>query len=349
MSEQGERAGQPSSEHSERAGQPSSEHSEQGASSRPDLLTFGETMAVVRGDSPGPLQHNAALRLSCAGAESNVAVGLARLGHHAVWVGRTGDDELGDMVRATLRGTGVEVRSPVDPQRPTGLMLRSARTARLIRVHYYRRGSAGSSLAVDDVEEPLSRRPRILHATGITPALSAGARSAVLEAVATARDSGTVVSYDVNYRSRLTTVAEAAELAGAVLDHVDIVFCGEDELPVLATALGTPGAGTDELLTPRWRFELVVKRGGRGASAAAAGATVSAPAIEVPIVDVVGAGDAFVAGYLSGYLDGLPVAERLHRAVRLGAFCVSTHGDWEGLPTRAELDLLDRSPDHTDR
>lgn len=316
---------------------------------RPDLVTFGETMAVLRGDSAGPLQHNATLRLSCAGAESTVAVGMARLGHHAVWVGRTGDDELGEMVRSALRGTGVEVCSPIDPQRPTGLLLRSARTARLTRVHYYRQGSAGSALTIDDLKEPLSRRPRVLHATGITPALAPDARAAALEAVASARDSGVLVSYDVNYRARLSTVAEAAEVTQAVLDHVDIVFCGEDELPVLAGALGSPAATADELLACPVRFQLVIKRGSRGAAASADRATVTAAAIDVPVVDVVGAGDAFVAGYLSAQLDGLPLAERLHRAVQLGAFCVSTNGDWEGLPTRAELHLLGRSPDHTDR
>jgi 2-dehydro-3-deoxygluconokinase len=317
--------------------------------SRPDLLTFGETMAVLRSESPGPLQHNDTLRLSCAGAESTVAIGLARLGHHALWVGRTGDDELGELVRSSMRGAAVEVCGPIDVQRPTGLLLRSARTARLARVHYYRRGAAGSALTLDDLKEPLARSPRIVHATGITPALGPDPRSATLEALSVARDSGAVVSYDVNYRARLNTIAEAAEITRAILDNVDILFCGEDELPVLATALGTPAATADALLAEQHHFELVIKSGSRGASAVANGSTVSAPAIDVPVVDVVGAGDAFVAGYLSAHLDGRPLEERLHRALLLGAFSVSAQGDWEGLPTRAELGLLDGSPDHTDR
>lgn len=316
---------------------------------RPDAATFGETMGVLRSESPGPLQHNDTLRLSCAGAESTVAIGLARLGHSAVWVGRTGDDELGELVRSSLRGAGVEVCGPIDSARPTGLLLRSARTARLTRVHYYRRGSAGSALTLDDLKEPLARRPRIVHATGITPALSTEARSATVEALAVARDSGAVVSFDINYRARLTTVEQAADVASAVLDRTDIVFCGEDELAVLGTALGMPTATAEDLLAQQLPFELVIKRGSRGASAAAAASTASAPAIEVPVVDLVGAGDAFVAGYLSAHLDGLPLEDRLRRGVIVGAFCVSAQGDWEGLPTRAELDLLDRSPDHTDR
>lgn len=316
---------------------------------RPDLVTFGETMAVLRSESTGPLQHNDTLRLSCAGAESTVAIGLARLGHHAVWVGRTGEDELGELIRSALRSAGVEVSSPVDPTRPTGLLLRSVRVAQLARVQYYRSSSAGSALTFDDLKAPLARHPKIVHATGITPALGPDARSATLHAVDVARDSGAVISYDVNFRSRLTTVEEAGEVTRSVLEHVDIVFCGEDELAVLAAALGTPAATADELLDRNLGFELVIKRGSRGAAASANGDTVSAPAIDVPIVDVVGAGDAFVAGYLSAHLDGLPLDVRLHRAIVLGAFCVSAQGDWEGLPTRAELDLLDASPDHTDR
>lgn len=316
---------------------------------RPDLVTFGETMAVLRSESTGPLQHNDTLRLSCAGAESTVAIGLARLGHHAVWVGRTGDDELGELIRGALRGAGVEVLSPVDPTRPTGLLMRSVRVARLARVQYYRRGSAGSALAFDDLKAPLARNPRIVHATGITPALGPDAQSAALQAVDVARGAGALVTYDINFRSRLTSVAQAAENTRTVLEHVDILFCGEDELPVLAAALGTPVVSADELLAQQLGFELVIKRGSRGAAASAAGNTVTAAAIEVPIVDVVGAGDAFVAGYLSALLDGLPLDARLHRAMVVGAFCVSAHGDWEALPTRAELDLLDHSPDHTDR
>jgi 2-dehydro-3-deoxygluconokinase len=316
---------------------------------RPDLVTFGETMAVLRSESPGPLQHNDTLRLSCAGAESTVAIGLARLGHHAIWIGRTGDDELGELVRSSVRGAGVEVCGPIDPRRPTGLLLRSARTAKLTRVYYYRSGSAGSAFTLDDLKEPLARRPRIVHATGISLTLGADARSATLEAVAMARHSGAVVSYDINYRARLSTVAEASEITRAVLDQVDILFCGEDEISVLATALETPAATADDLLAEQLGFELVIKRGSQGAAATAAGCTVSTAAVDVPVIDVVGAGDAFVAGYLSAHLDGLPLDERLRRAVLLGAFSVSAQGDWEGLSTRAELGLLDSSPDHTDR
>lgn len=316
---------------------------------RPDVLTFGETMAVLRSQSPGPLQHNDVLQLSCAGAESTVAVGLARLGHRAVWVGRTGDDELGELVRSAVRANGVEVLGPVDATRPTGLLLRTARTRELARVYYYRRGSAGAGLTLDDVKEPIARGPRVVHATGITPALSAEARAATIDALGLARDTGALVSYDVNFRSRLTSVADAAEVLRALLPGIDLLFCGEDELAVLAAALDRAALTVEALRADPLALELVVKRGGQGAIACADGRVVSHDAVRVPVADVVGAGDAFVAGYLSALLDGVPVEERLHRAAVTGAFGVAAHGDWEGLPTRAELGLLDFASDFTDR
>jgi 2-dehydro-3-deoxygluconokinase len=264
-------------------------------------------------------------------------------------VGRTGDDEAGELVRSTLRGAGVEVCGLVDPARPTGLLLRSARTAVLSRVYYYRRGSAGAGLAIDDLKEPLARQPRVLHTTGITPALGPEARAATLDAVALARDAGATISYDVNFRSRLTTTAEAAAVLEAVLADVDILFCGADELGVLGAALGIPDAGADDGIAAALDAELIIKRGRHGAIGRSGPDTAAVDALEVPAVDVVGAGDAFVAGYLSGWLDGLPLRQRLRRAAVLGAFCVAAHGDWEGLPTRSELGLLDESPDYTDR
>jgi 2-dehydro-3-deoxygluconokinase len=316
---------------------------------RPDLVTFGETMAVLRSQTPGPLQHNDCMQLSCAGAESTVAIGLARLGHHAVWVGRTGDDELGELVRSSIRGAGVEISCLVDQLRPTGLLLRSARTASLTRVNYYRRGSAGSAITGADLVEPLSRRPRIVHATGITPALGAGARTATIEALGLAREAGALISYDINFRSRLTTLALAARVTEAILEFVSVLFCGEDELVVLTEALGMASAAVGEIASALPHVEFVVKRGSRGAIAHVDAGAVAVDAVSAMAVDVVGAGDAFVAGYLSAHLDGLPIRERLSRAAVLGAFVVSSPGDWEGLPTRAELGLFDSDPDFTDR
>jgi 2-dehydro-3-deoxygluconokinase len=303
-----------------------------------EFLTCGEAMAVLRG--PGPLRLGGSLELSVAGAEANVAIGLARLGHEAGWVGRVGDDEPGELVRRTLRAEGVDVsRVTTEPARPTGLMLAERRIGDLVRVTYYRAGSAGSQVCAADVLPALGEGTRLLHLTGITAALGETARRCVTEAAARARETGAAVSLDVNYRSRLWTPGEARATLLPLIGLADIVFASADELVMLA-GHGQLEAAAHELLA-RGARQVVVKRGADGATAYVAGVSVSAPARQVVVADVVGAGDAFVAGYLSAYLDSAELEACLGRAVITAAFAIARNGDWEGLPTRAELSLLD--------
>jgi 2-dehydro-3-deoxygluconokinase len=277
-----------------------------------------------------------------AGAESNVAIGLSRLGHAVRWLGVVGDDEAGELVRRTLLAEAVDISAArVDPRGPTGLLIAESRIAGWTRVRYYRSGSAGSYLAAADVAAALAPPPRVLHVTGITPALGPGPRSAVAEAVTAARRAGVTVCFDVNYRSRLWPPQEAARELTALMPGVDIVVASDDELE-LVTGPGPEEAQVEALLDAG-AAEVVVKRGAAGATVYTPDGKVSSPARTVPVVDVMGAGDAFVAGYLSAWLEGLDVSQRLHRAITTAAFVVASPGDWEGLPTRAELPLLDGS------
>ncbi|GAA4627148.1 sugar kinase [Actinoallomurus vinaceus] len=313
---------------------------------RIEVVTIGETMAALRGD--GPLRLGGPLTLSMAGAETNVAIGLARLGHRVRWAGVVGADELGELVLRTLRAESVDVTTVrSDPMAPTGLLLQEHRVANVTRVHYYRTGSAGSALRVDDAEAALmtGEPARVLHVTGITPALGPDPRATVERAVRRAREAGTRVCLDVNYRSRLWAPDLAARVLGELLPYVDILIASDDELPLVA------GGETDEeravgQLLDLGIDEVVVKHGGAGARAWSAAGSVRLPARAVPVTGTVGAGDAFTAGYLSGTLDGLPIEDRLDRAVTVGAFAVAAAGDWEGLPTRDELALL-AAPDGT--
>jgi len=156
------------------------------ATTTPALVTLGETMALFASDRVGPLRYAATMRVGIAGAESNVAIGVRRLGHPAAWIGRVGSDELGHLVLGRLRGERVDVEAAVvDQDAPTGLMVKEHRTADLTRVVYYRRDSAGSRLQPGDLDEARIRAARVLHLTGITPALSATARAAVHAAAET--------------------------------------------------------------------------------------------------------------------------------------------------------------------
>jgi 2-dehydro-3-deoxygluconokinase len=312
----------------------------------PEVVTFGETMAALR--AHGALRLGGNLGLSVAGAESNVAIGLARLGHRARWAGRVGADELGALVLRTLRAEGVDTGHAVtdDTGRPTGLLLTEPRLGTLTRVSYYRAGSAGSAVSPADVLPAMTPGTRILHLTGITPALSPVAAEAALAAATAARDAGTTVCLDVNYRSRLWTTDRASTALRPLLAHTDLLIASEDELPLV---LERPGADESEdvkSILAAGVTEVVVKRGAHGATGFTADGATDRAARQVDAVDLVGAGDAFVAGYLSGALDGADLPARLHRAVTTAAFAVATRGDWEGLPTRDELGLLDQ-PDGT--
>ncbi|WP_259408248.1 sugar kinase [Streptomyces akebiae] len=303
-------------------------------------------MAALR--AHGALRLGGSLGLSVAGAESNVAIGLARLGHRVRWAGRVGADELGALVLRTLRAEGVDTDFAVtdDTSRPTGLLLTEPRLGTLTRVSYYREGSAGSAVAPDDVLLALASGARVLHLTGITPALGPSAAEAVLAAARAARESGVTVCLDVNHRSRLWTSERARTALRPVLDHTDLLIASEDELPLVHEA---PGAGESEAVhgvLAAGVSEVIVKRGAHGATVFTADGATDRAAREVDAVDLVGAGDAFVAGYLSGLLDGADIPGRLHRAVTTAAFAVATRGDWEGLPTRDELGLFDE-PDGT--
>ncbi|MEU8180045.1 sugar kinase [Micromonospora sp. NPDC049047] len=311
-----------------------------------DLLTLGETMAAFR--SSGPLRLGGTAGISVAGAESTVAIGLARLGHRAAWIGVTGADEPGALVRRTLHAEGVDLTwSRIDPSAPTGLILFENRVADINRVTYHRAGSAGSRLGPADVTRAFDAPgspPRLLHVTGITCALGVEPYQSVLAAVRRARAAGSTVCLDVNHRQRLWSVTEAAAALRPLVPSIDLVVASDDELAVLTDAADPVAALLSAGVT-----EVVVKHGAGGASSHRATGTVHRPARTVPVVDTVGAGDAFVAGLLSGWLDGVDAPARLDRAVTTGAFAVATRGDWEGLPERAELTLLDHEPGGTVR
>jgi len=311
------------------------------------LLTFGESMVSLR--STGPLASGGTLNMQVAGAESNVAIGIARLGHTAAWAGAVGADPHGEFIVKQLRGEGVHLHVSVHPERSTGVMFLEQRTADLSRAFYYRAGSAGATIARSEVAAAMDCGARVLHLTGITAALSPEARDAVEYAAERAAAEGTVVSLDVNFRSKLWSRDQARAVLGPLARHATIVIASDDELDLIAppqAGSGAAGPAADEAAAAERLLEagvreVVVKRGAAGAAVYTADAVVEASAIPVTCVDTVGAGDAFTAGYLSALLDGDAVPARLHRGVLAGAFAVSTRGDWEGLPRPDELALLD--------
>lgn len=303
-----------------------------------DVVTLGEALVAIR--AHGRLALADPLHASPAGAEMNVAIGLSRLGHRAAWVGVLGADPAGDLVARTLRAESVDIGGVRrDESAPTGLMLVDMPAALAPTVTYHRRASAGSRLSPADVVPLAATAARIWHLSGITPALSESAHAATAAAFEVARETSALVSFDVNYRGKLWDRAAAAAALAPLARRADIVVASEDELDLVAD--GVNEAERVARLLDAGVREVVVKRGIHGATLFDIGGAVSCPAHAITQVNSIGAGDAFTAGYLSGVLDDLPVAQRLHRGALCGALAVSGPGDWEQAPTRADLALLE--------
>ncbi|GAA2878573.1 sugar kinase [Streptosporangium fragile] len=304
-----------------------------------DLVTLGESMALFTARRTGLLRHARDFGLSVGGAESNVAIGVARLGGSSAWIGRVGADEFGELLRSTLSGEGVDVRGMrVDPEAPTGLMIKSRRTAEVVDVRYYRAASAGSRLCPADLDVSLIRSARVLHITGITLALSASAAEAVRAAVAEARAAGATVSMDVNYRRALWTPAAASAALRETVAAVDVLFATEAEARLVVD--GDDPATLARALSELGPRHVLIKQGALGAVELSDGAVRRAEPYPVTELDPVGAGDAFAAGWLAETLAGADPERRLATACAAGAFAVTADGDWESLPRRSDLELL---------
>ncbi|MFE6778994.1 sugar kinase [Streptomyces sp. NPDC057702] len=303
----------------------------------PEVVTCGEAMLLMLAEPGVPLDRATHFRRSVAGAESNVAVGLARLGHRVRWLGRVGADAAGSAVLSELRADGVDVSQvDVDEQAPTGLLLRDCHPARAIDVQYVRAGSAASHLEPAHLHPAALDGARLLHLSGITPMLSPTAADATRRLVELARAAGALISFDPNVRRKLGGAAQWAQIVGPLLAEADLLFAGEDELELL-TARPADEAAAD-LVKGRARV-VVVKRADHSATAYTGAGRWDQAAFAVPVVDPVGAGDAFAAGYLSGWLRGLPEPSALAEAACVAALAIQSPTDTAGLPSRATRDL----------
>jgi len=316
------------------------------AQSPPRVATFGESMALLSSSCLGSLALQPTLNLSTGGAEGNVAIGLARLGARVTWLGRIGDDSLGERVARDLRAENVETLAIVDDKAHTGLMLKERPAPDRITVTYYRAASAGSRLSAADVEQLRIHEFDLLHLTGITPALSPSCRDAMAVALRVANETRIPVSFDVNYRSRLWPADIASPVLRELAANATILFAGEDEA-ALITGVGAEAgpAAQLEAMAALGPEQVILKRGERGACALIDGSLYEQPPHPVAVVDTVGAGDAFVAGYLVEVLTGRSPSRRLLTATRAGAFACSNPGDWEGAPRVADLAAMTRAAD----
>jgi 2-dehydro-3-deoxygluconokinase len=302
------------------------------------VVSLGEEMVLLWPADPGQTLETATqFERSFGGAEGNFSIALARLGIRARWISRFGDDPFGRYMRAALTREGVEVVAQLDADAPTAVFFKERVPHGPRRVVYYRKGSAASRLSPDDLVPELFAGARLVHLTGITPALSQSCAAAVERAVALGREAGALISVDPNIRPQLFANAEACRQSLLpLLGAADLVLLGDEDAAVLFPDLmedAVPEAV--RALGPR---TVVLKLGARGACAVSDGGAARVPIHSVPVVDTVGAGDGFDAGFVAGLLQGWPLERCLRLGARVGATAVAVAGDWEGYPRRAELE-----------
>lgn len=269
------------------------------------MLAVGETMALVAPALAEPLESAVDFHVDPGGAEANVASHLAALGRRAAWAGAVGDDALGRRIVRQLAERGVDTRRvTADPTAPTGVYVKDPGRG----VRYYRQGSAASRLGPAFATGLALDGVGVVHLSGITPALSPSCDALVDALVDAARAAGAAVSFDVNHRPALWSSTDAAaRRLRQLAARADIVFVGRDEAEAL---WGTADADDVRSSLPE-PAHVVVKDGGVGATEFGPDGAAHVPALAAEVVEAVGAGDAFAAGWLDGWLGEAPAAARL--------------------------------------
>jgi 2-dehydro-3-deoxygluconokinase len=304
-----------------------------------DLVSMGETMIQLNAVTSGPLRYVNNFEKHAAGTESNVAVGMVRMGYSAGWVSKLGDDELGRYIHGFLRGEGVDVsRVRFDAAAPTGLYFvqRDFPLPGKSVIYYYRKGSAASRLTPEDVDAEYLASAKIFHTTGVTLALSDSCRKTVDKAIEISRDSGVKVSFDTNIRLKLWSPDEAKRVLLPYLSKADTLFTDIQDSEILVGE-SDPASAAEKYLKMGVETA-VIKMGDRGAYVATKdGRHSMGAAFKVPVVDVTGAGDAFDAAFLSCMMKGMDLDESIEFANATGALCVTVRGDVEAIPSVADV------------
>ncbi|BEP41563.1 sugar kinase [Variovorax sp. V15] len=306
-----------------------------------DVALFGEAMLLLVADRPGPLEDAQSFHKRTAGAETNVAIGLSRLGLKVGWASRLGTDSMGRALLAAMRAEGIDCSHVItDPTQRTGFQFKGRVTdGSDPPIEYHRKGSAASHMGPADVDEAWLRSARHLHATGVFAAISDTSLQAALKSMDVMRAAGRTISFDTNLRPTLWSSTETMRhWVNELASRADWVLPGIEE-GLLLTGHSKP-EDVARFYRERGARLVVVKLGAEGAyydsDVAGTGRVDGFPVKEV--IDTVGAGDGFAAGVVSALLEGRSVPDAVRRGAWIGARAVQVLGDTEGLPTRAQLE-----------
>ncbi len=306
-----------------------------------DVALFGEAMLLLVADRPGPLEDAQSFHKRTAGAETNVAIGLSRLGLKVGWASRLGTDSMGRALLAAMRAEGIDCSHVItDATQRTGFQFKGRVTdGSDPPIEYHRKGSAASHMGPADVDEAWLRSARHLHATGVFAAISDTSLQAALKSMDVMRAAGRTISFDTNLRPTLWSSTETMRhWVNELASRADWVLPGIEE-GLLLTGHSKP-EDVAKFYRERGARLVVVKLGAEGAyydsDVAGTGRVDGFPVKEV--IDTVGAGDGFAAGVVSALLEGRSVPDAVRRGAWIGARAVQVLGDTEGLPTRAQLE-----------
>jgi len=309
-----------------------------------DVVTLGEAMALLVAAAPGPLETVQTFHKRTAGAETNVAIGLARLGFRVGWMSRLGADSWGRYLLAEMQREGIDCsRVTIDGQARTGIVLKErAAGGRDPAIEYHRKGSAASRMTPAELDRAFLVSARHLHATGVFAGVSASCLDTLRAAIEIMKDAGRTVSFDPNLRPTLwPSRSVMAQTLNGLAARCDWMLPGLDEGRIL-TGLSTPEdiAGFYLDQGAQW---VTVKLGADGAYYRGRHQAGYVPAVPVgTIVDTVGAGDGFAVGVISALLEGRSIDAAVRRGAWIGARALQFLGDTEGLPLRRELDEAGR-------
>ena len=285
-----------------------------------DVITLGESMALLSTTGVGKMRYEENFKRTLAGAETNVSIGLSRLGKRVGWISALGDDELGKYILNEVRSEGVDVSQvKIDKAHRTGMMFKEFLPGRKTRSYYYRENSAASHM---------------------TPAiLCQECRDTVSALMDMARKNGVLVSFDPNIRLKLWSKEAAAAAILPMLEKADIVFTGEDE-SLLLFGEKSKQEYLEEYLR-RGAKIVALKNGKEGSIVSDGKETHTVPIYDVPqVVDTVGAGDAYTAGFLFGYLEGRDIKACGEIGSILGGLITQTYDDYRSGPDLEELQMI---------
>ena len=297
-----------------------------------DVITIGDAMIAMCPKQKGPIIFCNTFERKLGGAELNVAIGCARLGIQSGWISRLGNDDFGKYILKTTRGEGIDISEvKLVDEYPTSVYFREVLADGSSRSFYYREKSPTSTMRNEELNEEYIKQAKILHITGVFPSITKNNQEIILEAVKLAKKHKLTVSFDPNIRLKMWTKEEAKAYIEKILPHVDILLIGDEEIEILL------GDTTIEDAIKTFHEcgieKVIVKKGSKGAIASDGKNVYEVDAIKPKaLVDTVGAGDGFAAGFLTSVIKGKTLEECVKFANAVGSLVVGVEGDNEGLP-----------------